>query len=42
VDAPGARIAADLSTGLADLPPLTPGVDVPISLPPERLRVFGH
>jgi iron(III) transport system ATP-binding protein len=42
LDAPGARIAVDLSTGLTDLPALTPGVDVPISLPPERLRVFGH
>jgi iron(III) transport system ATP-binding protein len=39
--APGARIAADLSTGMAALPGLTPGTDVPISLPPERLRVFS-
>jgi iron(III) transport system ATP-binding protein len=39
--APGARIAADLSTGMADHPELAPGRDVPISLPPERLRVFA-
>jgi iron(III) transport system ATP-binding protein len=39
--APGTRIAADLSTGMADLPGLVPGTDVPISLPPERLRVFN-
>ncbi len=38
--APGVRIAADLSTGMADLPGFAPGTDVPISLPPERLRVF--
>jgi hypothetical protein len=39
--APGVRIAADLSTGLADAPGLTVGTDVPISLPAERLRVFS-
>jgi iron(III) transport system ATP-binding protein len=39
--APGVRIAADLSTGLADAPGLTVGADVPISLPAERLRVFS-
>ncbi len=41
LEAPGARIAADLSTGLDRLPTLTPGVEIPISLPPQRLRVFG-
>jgi iron(III) transport system ATP-binding protein len=39
--APGVRIAADLSTGMADAPGLTVGADVPISLPAERLRVFS-
>jgi iron(III) transport system ATP-binding protein len=39
--APGARIAVDLSTGMTDLPGLALGADVPISLPPERLRVFN-
>jgi len=38
--APDTRIAADLSSGRADLPGIIPGADVPISLPPERLRVF--
>jgi iron(III) transport system ATP-binding protein len=41
VAAPGVRIAADLSTGIAGLPTLAPGAELPISLPPERLRVFG-
>jgi iron(III) transport system ATP-binding protein len=41
LDAPGERIAADLSTGSAELPGLAPGRAVPISLPPQRLRVFG-
>jgi iron(III) transport system ATP-binding protein len=40
LDAPGARLAVDLSTGMADLPGLAPGSAVPISLPPQRLRVF--
>ncbi|MFN9773555.1 MAG: putative 2-aminoethylphosphonate ABC transporter ATP-binding protein [Burkholderiales bacterium] len=39
--APDARIAADLSTGAAEAPGLAPGAELPISLPPERLRVFG-
>jgi iron(III) transport system ATP-binding protein len=38
--APGARISVDLSTGLSELPGLHPGTHVPISLPPQRLRVF--
>jgi iron(III) transport system ATP-binding protein len=40
--APGVRLAADLSTGMVGLPGLAPGTEVPISLPPERLRVFHH
>jgi len=39
--APGVSIAADLSTGTADLPGLAPGSEMAISLPAERLRVFG-
>ena len=41
LEAPGARIAADLSTGLDQMPSLMPGVEIPISLPPQRLRLFG-
>ncbi len=39
--APWVRIAADLSTGTSDMPGLAPGSEIPISLPAERLRVFG-
>jgi iron(III) transport system ATP-binding protein len=40
-DAPEVRIAVDLSTGLTHLPGLAPGAEIPISLPPERLRIFN-
>jgi hypothetical protein len=33
--------ASGCGRGIADLPGLAPGADVPISLPPERLRVFN-
>jgi iron(III) transport system ATP-binding protein len=39
--APGMRLAADLSSGAVERPELAPGIDVPISLPPERLRLFA-
>lgn len=41
IAAPGVRIAADLSTGMADLSGLAPGAEIPISLPADRLRVFS-
>ena len=40
LDAPEVRIAADLSTGEADGPRLARGAELPIALPPERLRIY--
>jgi iron(III) transport system ATP-binding protein len=41
LSAPTARFAADLSTGLDATLGLSPGHEVPVVLPPERLRVFS-
>ena len=40
LEAPEVRIAADLSSGEADAPRLACGAELPIALPPDRLRVY--